>query len=58
MSKIVTTSFKKYLDQITHQHVSKLAQMQDEQQMQHVGNELVNAPNMNVAQNVEANERH
>jgi hypothetical protein len=49
MSKIVTTSFKKYLDQITHQHVSKLAQMQDEQQMQHVGNELVNAPNMNVA---------
>jgi hypothetical protein len=49
MSEIVTTSLKKYLDQVTHQHVSKLAQMQDEQQMRHGGNELVNAPNMNVA---------
>jgi hypothetical protein len=34
--------------QVTHQHVSKLAQMQDEQQVQHVGNELLDAPNMDA----------
>jgi hypothetical protein len=34
------------LDEITDQHVLKLAQMQDEQ---HVGNEPLNAPNMDVA---------
>jgi hypothetical protein len=38
--------------------VSKLAQMQDEQLVQLMGNELVNAPNMDTTQWVEANEQH
>jgi len=33
MSKVITILLKKELDQVTHQYVSKPAQMQDEQQV-------------------------
>ncbi len=46
------------MDQVIHQLASKLTQIQDEQQMQPMGDEPVNAPNMDVAHQVEANEQH
>jgi hypothetical protein len=42
------------LDQVIHQLASKFAQIQDEQQMQPMGDEPVNAPNMDVTHWVEA----
>ncbi len=38
--------------------MSKPAQMQDEQLLQPIGSELMNAPNMDATQWVEANEQH
>jgi hypothetical protein len=46
------------LDQVIHQLVSKLAQIEDEQQMQPMGDELVNAPNMDVTHWVGADKQH
>lgn len=40
------------------QTINQLAQIQDEQQMQPMGDELVNAPNMDVAHWVEVDEQH
>jgi hypothetical protein len=46
---VVIKNLRKQLDQVTHQPILKHAQMQDEQDVQPIGNELVNAPNMEVA---------
>jgi hypothetical protein len=58
MTKVVTRSLKKQLEQVKHQHVSKLAQKQDQQQMQPMGNKRVNVPNTNATQRGEVNEQH
>jgi hypothetical protein len=58
MSRILTRSFRKQLEKITHQPIPKLTQEQDEQQVQPMGNKPRNAPNTNVTQRVEANEQH
>jgi hypothetical protein len=58
MTKVVTRSLKKQLEQVKHQHVSKLAQKQDQQQVQPMGNKHVNVPNTNVTQRGEVNEQH
>ncbi len=47
---MVIKSLRKQLDQVIHQPTLKHAQMQDEQHVQPMGNELVNAPNMEVAE--------
>jgi hypothetical protein len=47
---VVIKSLRKQLDQVIHQPTLKHAQMQDEQHVQPMGNELVNAPNMEVAE--------
>jgi hypothetical protein len=50
MSRVVIKSLRKQLEQITHQPVSEHAQEQNQQQMQPMGNEHVNAPNIDAIQ--------
>jgi hypothetical protein len=47
MLKVVTKSLKKQLEHVRHQPIQEHAQKQDEQ-VQLMGDELVNAPNMDV----------
>jgi hypothetical protein len=49
MSRVVTRSFRKQFKQVRHQPISDLAQKQDEQ-VQLMGDEHVNAPNMDATQ--------
>jgi hypothetical protein len=48
MSRVVTRSFRKQLEQFRHQLVHEHAQKQDEQQVQPMRHELVNPPNTNA----------
>jgi hypothetical protein len=48
MSRIVTRSFRKQLKHVRHQPIQEHAQEQDEQQVQLMGKEHVNAPSMDV----------
>lgn len=50
MSRVVTISLKKQLEQVRQELVLKPTQEQDELQVQPMGNELVNVSNVNVAQ--------
>ncbi len=56
MSKVVIRSFRKQLQQVRHQPIQEHAKEQDEQQVQPMGNEPMNAPNMDVTQGGEVNE--
>jgi uncharacterized protein YabN with tetrapyrrole methylase and pyrophosphatase domain len=58
MLKIVITSLKKQLKQVRHPHVQENAQEQDEQQVQLMGDELVNARNMDGAQKVKVDKQY
>jgi len=58
MSRIYITSLNKQLKHVTHQPVPKPAQEQDEYQVQPMGNEHVNAPNINATQRGEAINQH
>jgi hypothetical protein len=49
MSRVGTRSFRKQLKQIKHQPISDLVQEQDEQQVQLMGDEPMNAPNTDEA---------
>jgi hypothetical protein len=55
---VVIKSLRKQLDHVIDQPTLKHAQMQDEQHVQPMGNELVNAPNMEVAERIEFNNQH
>ncbi len=55
---MVIKSLRKQLDHVIDQPTLKHAQMQDEQHVQPMGNELVNAPNMEVAERIEFNNQH
>jgi hypothetical protein len=48
MFRTVTIILRKQLEQVLHQHVIELAQKQDEQQVQPMGNKFVNVPNTNA----------
>jgi len=48
MLRVVTKSLKKQLERVRHQHVQEHAQKQDEQQAQLMGDEPLNAPNMDA----------
>jgi len=48
MLRVVIKSLKKQLEHVRHQPVQEHAQKQDEQQVQLMGDELVNAPNMDA----------
>jgi hypothetical protein len=50
MSRVVTRSLKKQLEQVRHELVPKPTQEQDELQVQPMGNELVNVSNVNATQ--------
>jgi hypothetical protein len=54
---LITISLKKQLEHVAHQPTSKPAQKQDEQQVQPMGNELVNAPSTNATQRGKSNEQ-
>jgi hypothetical protein len=54
MSRVVIRSLRKKLEHVRHQHVPELTQKQDEQ-VQPVGNEPVNAQNTNATQRGEVN---
>ncbi len=56
MSRVVIKSLKKQLKQVLHQPFLEPMQKQDGQQVQPMGNELVNASTMDVTQRGEANE--
>ncbi len=58
MSRIITISLGKQLEQVRHQLVHEYAQEQDEWQVQPMGNELVNAPNMDATHRGKTNEQH
>jgi hypothetical protein len=48
MLRVITKSLKKQLKHFKHQPIQEHAQKQDEQQVQLMGDEPVNAPNMDV----------
>jgi len=56
MSRVVIKSPKKKLKHVIHQPFLKPTQKQDGQQVQPMGNELVNASTMDVTQRGETNE--
>ncbi len=56
MSRVVTKSLRKQLEHVKRQHVQKHAQAQDEQQLQLMGDEPMNAPNTDATQRGEGNE--
>jgi hypothetical protein len=58
MSRAITISLIKQLKQVRHQPIQEHAQEQDEQQVQSMGDEPMNAPNMDVTQRGEINEQH
>jgi hypothetical protein len=58
MLRVVTKSLKKQLEHVRHQPIQEHAQKQDEQQVQLMGDEPVNAPNMDATLREEINEQH
>jgi hypothetical protein len=58
MSKVVTRSLRKQLEQVIHQLILEFAQKEDKQQMQPIGNELVNVPTTDATHRAKANEPH
>jgi len=56
MSRIVIRSLRKQIEQVRHQPIQKHAQEQNEQQVQPMGNESVNASNMDATQRGKVNE--
>ncbi len=58
MSIIVIRSFRKQSKHIRHQPIQKHAQEQDEQQVQPMGDEPVNAPNTNATHRGKINEQY
>jgi hypothetical protein len=58
MSKVVTRSLRKQLEQAIHKLISELARKEDKQQMKPIGNELVNVPTMDATHREKTNEPH
>jgi len=58
MLRVVIRSFRKQIEQVRHQPIQEHAQEQNEQQVQPMGNELVDASHMDATQRGEVNEQN
>jgi hypothetical protein len=58
MSRIVIKSLRKQIEQVRHQPIQEHAQEQNEQQLQPMGIESVNASNMDATQRGKVNEQN
>ncbi len=58
MSRVVIRSLRKQIEQVRQQPIQEHAQEQNEQQVQPMGNESMNASNMDATQRGEVNEQN